>query len=250
MANGGMTTREGFLCPDAFSLPADYALQLDNSETIPVHRLETFARLFFSIFHPFLPLLHIPTFFLASAPFVLVQTICFIGAGFDSDPSSISDSRIIYGSLPSHLAKCCLRSHWASPTFEELQALVLLQFATMANGGSTERAGTRLLHPLVVTAIRREGLLKIHGECTVAERNPMSWKLWIQKESRKKVLWGVYAVDCYQSILCGSKPLLSQQIQGHPFRATTQAGPPALPLCGPYFRHRIHQAASCLQSRV
>lgn len=209
MATSGMTTREGFLCPDAFRLPADYSLKLDSLETIPVHRLETFARLFFSIFHPFLPLLHIPTFCLASAPQVLVQAICFIGAGFDSDLSSISESRIIYGSLPSHLAKCCLRSNGASPTFEELQALVLLQFATMANGGSAERAATRLLHPLLVTAIRREGLLKIHGECTLAKRNAMSWKSWIQKESRKRVLWGVYAVDCYQSILCGSKPLLS-----------------------------------------
>ncbi|SPJ85776.1 uncharacterized protein FTOL_11559 [Fusarium torulosum] len=210
MATGGMTTtREGFLCPDAFRLPADYALELDSLEFIPVHRLETFARLFFSVFHPFLPLLHIPTFCLASAPLVLVQAICFIGAGFDSDPSSISDSRTIYGSLPSHLAKCCLRSHGVSPTFEELQALVLLQFATMANGGSAERAATRLLHPLLVTAIRREGLLKIHGECTLARRNAMSWNVWIQKESRKRVLWGVYAVDCYQSILCGSKPLLS-----------------------------------------
>ncbi|RGP75359.1 zinc finger zas1 [Fusarium longipes] len=213
--NSWMTTapipvnREGLLFPDTFRLPADYTLELDDPETIPVHRLETFARLFFSLFHPFLPLLHIPTFCLASAPPVLVRVICFIGAGFDSDPSSIAASKLIYGSLPSQLAKCCLRSYGASPTIEELQALVLLQFATTAKGGSAERAATRLLHPLLVTAIRHEGLLKIHGECTLAARNAQSWKAWIQKESRKRILWGVYAVDCYQSILCGSKPLLS-----------------------------------------
>ncbi|KAM6540419.1 hypothetical protein FALCPG4_002136 [Fusarium falciforme] len=202
-------TREGFLCPDTFRLPADYTLDLDSPESIPVHRLETLARLFFSRFHSFIPLLHIPTFRLASSAPVLVRTICFIGAGFDSDPSSISDAMLLYGSLPSLLAKCCLFSNGTSPTFEQLQALVLLQFATVANGGSAERAAARLLHPLLVAAIRHEGLLKIHGECTRAARNAQSWRPWIQKESSKRVLWGVYAVDCYQSILCGSKPLLS-----------------------------------------
>ncbi|RSL98278.1 hypothetical protein CEP52_010446 [Fusarium oligoseptatum] len=207
---GMSVTREGFLCPDTFRLPANYTLDLDSPETIPVHRLETFARLFFSHFHPFIPLLHIPTFSLASSSPVLIRTICFIGAGFDSDPSSTSDSRLMYESLPSLLAKCCLFSNGGgSPTFEELQALVLLQFATMANGGSAERAAARLLHPLLVAAIRQQGLLKIHGECTLAARNAQFWKSWIQKESSKRVLWGVYAVDCYQSILCGSKPLLS-----------------------------------------
>ena len=188
-------TREGFLCPDTFRLPANYTLDLDSPETIPVHRLETLARLFFSHFHYFIPLLHIPTFCLASSAPVLVRTICFIGAGFDSDPSSTSDARLLYGSLPSLLAKCCLFSNGTSPTFEELQALVLLQFATVANGGSAERAAARLLHPLLVAAIRHEGLLKIHGECTRAARNAQFWKPWIQKESNKRVLWGVYAVD-------------------------------------------------------
>ncbi|KAH7303919.1 fungal-specific transcription factor domain-containing protein [Stachybotrys elegans] len=203
------TSIEGFVCPDAFRLPADYVLKLDGPETIPVHRLETFARLFFLNFHHLLPLLHIPTFCLATSSPVLVRAICFIGAGFDSDPSSTSDARLIYGSLPSSLAKCCLRSDKSPPTFEELQALVLLQFAVMANGGSAERAATRLIHPLLVAAIRHEGLLKIHGECTRATRDAHSWKPWILKESRKRVLWGVYAVDCYQAILCGSKPLLA-----------------------------------------
>ncbi|KAL4725819.1 hypothetical protein ACLX1H_006493 [Fusarium chlamydosporum] len=192
-APGITTTREGFMCPDTFRLPGDYILQLDGPETIAVHRLENFARLFFTLFHPFIPLFHIPTFCLASAPPVLVRAICFIGAGLDSDPMSISDSKLIYGSLPSLLAKCCLRSDGVSPTFEELQALVLLHFATMSSGGTAERAAMRLLHPLIVTAIRREGLLKIHGECTLATRNPHSWRAWIQKELRKRLLWGVYA---------------------------------------------------------
>ncbi|KAI8721455.1 hypothetical protein NCS52_00593100 [Fusarium sp. LHS14.1] len=202
-------TREGFLCPDTFRLPPDYTLVLDSPETIPVHRLETFARLFFSRFHSFISLFHIPTFCLASSAPVLVRTICFIGAGFDRDPSSASEARLMYGSLPTLLAKCCLFSNGTSPTFEELQALVLLQFATVANGGSAERAAARLLHPFLVAAIRHEGLLKIHGECTRAAWNAQFWQPWIQKESSKRVLWGVYAVDCYQSILCGSKPLLS-----------------------------------------
>ncbi|KAF4343281.1 hypothetical protein FBEOM_2757 [Fusarium beomiforme] len=199
----------GFICPDNFRLPADYALELDGPETIPVHRLETLARLFFSHFHPSLPLLHIPTFCLASSAPVLIRAICFIGAGFDKDPSSASEAKLLYGSLPSQLAKACLRSNGNSPTFQELQALVLLQFATTANGRSAERAASRLIHPLLVAAIRHEGLLKVHGECTKATRNAHFWTSWIQKESNKRVLWGVYAVDCYQSILCGSKPLLS-----------------------------------------
>jgi hypothetical protein len=203
------TSIEGFVCPDAFRLPADYILKLDGPETIPVHRLETFAQLFFQSFHHLLPLLHIPTFYLATSPPALVRAICFIGAGFDSDSSSTSDARLIYGSLSSSLAKRCLRSDKSSPTLEELQALVLLQFAVMANGGSAERAATRLIHPLLVAAIRHEGLLKIHGECTRATRDAYSWKPWILKESRKRVLWGVYAVDCYQAILCGSKSLLA-----------------------------------------
>jgi hypothetical protein len=113
-------TCEGYLCPDNFRLPADYSLELERPEPIPVLRLETYARLFFSHFHPFLPLLHIPTFSLASSPAVLVRTICFIGAGFGSHPSSTSDARLIYGSLPSILAKGCLRSDGQSPNFEEM----------------------------------------------------------------------------------------------------------------------------------
>ncbi|GAM38236.1 hypothetical protein TCE0_033f08801 [Talaromyces pinophilus] len=203
------TSCEGYLCPDNFRLPAEYSLELGHSETIPVSRLETYARLFFSHFHPFLPLLHIPTFCLASSPSVLVRAICFIGAGFGSHPSSTSDARLIYGSLPTILAKGCLVSDGQSPSFEEIQALVFLQFAVIANGGVAERAASRLLHPLLITTIRHAGFLKIHGECTKAARNARSWTAWIRKESEKRVLWGVYAVDCYQAMLCGSKPLLS-----------------------------------------
>ncbi|KAF5691846.1 zinc finger zas1 [Fusarium denticulatum] len=205
----GTVINDGFICPDNFRLPADYLLELDGPETIPLHRLETLAMLFFSHFHPSLPLLHIPTFCLASSPSVLIRAICFIGAGFDKSPTSAAEARLLYGSLPSHLAKSCLRSNGSSPTFQELQALVLLQFAAMANGGSAERATSRLIHPLLLAAIRHEGLLKVHGECTNATRNAHFWTSWIQKESKKRVLWGVYAVDCYQSILCGSKPILS-----------------------------------------
>lgn len=205
----GKASGEGFLCPDNFRLPAEYSLDIEHSETIPVSRLETYARLFFSHFHPFLPILHIPTFCLASSPPVLVRAICFIGAGFGSHPSSTSDARLIYGSLPTILAKSCLLSDSQSPRFEELQALVLLQFAVIANGGVAERAASRLLHPLLITTIRHAGFLKIHGECSKAARNARSWTTWIRKESEKRVLWGVYAVDCYQSMLCGSKPLLS-----------------------------------------
>ncbi|KAJ5749440.1 hypothetical protein N7533_006468 [Penicillium manginii] len=203
------TTCEGILCPDNFRLPADYCLELERPEIIQVLRLETYARLFFSHFHQFLPLLHIPTFCLASSPSVLVRTICFIGASFGSHPSATLDARLIYGSLPSVFAKCCLRSDDQSLDFEEIQALVFLQFATMANGGVAERVASRLLHPLLVTNIRHTGFLKIHGECSKAARNAQSWTAWIRKESEKRVLWGVYTVDCYQSILCGSKPLLS-----------------------------------------
>ncbi|RBR07982.1 hypothetical protein FVER53590_28851 [Fusarium verticillioides] len=205
----GMRTSEGFSCPDNFRLPADFLLELDGSETIPVHRLETLARLFFLHFHPSLPLLHIPTFCLASSSSVLIRAICFIGAGFDKSPTSTAEAKLLYGSLPSQLAKLCLRSNGSSPRFQDLQALVLMQFAAMVSGGSAERAASRLIHPLLVAAIRHEGLLKVHGECTKATRNAHFWTSWIQKESNKRVLWGVYAVDCYQSILCGSKPILS-----------------------------------------
>ncbi|KAF4495939.1 hypothetical protein FAGAP_7913 [Fusarium agapanthi] len=204
----GTGINNGFICPDNFRLPADFILELDGPETIPVHRLEALARLFFSRFHPSLPLLHIPTFCLASSPSVLIRAICFIGAGLDKSPTSKGEANLLYGSLPSRLAKSCLRSNGSSPSFQDLQALVLLQFAAMASGGNAERAASRLIHPLLVAAIRHEGFLKVHGECTKATRNAHFWTSWIQKESNKRVLWGVYAVDCYQSILCGSKPIL------------------------------------------
>ncbi|KAF5567893.1 hypothetical protein FNAPI_467 [Fusarium napiforme] len=205
----GIRPNDGFICPDNFRLPADFRLELDSPEIIPVHRLETLARLFFSHFHPSIPLLHLPTFCLASSPSVLIRAICFVGTSFEKSAISTAEAKLLYGSLPSQLAKLCLRSNGSPPTFQELQALVLLQFAAMATGGSAERAASRLIHPLLVAAIRHEGLLKVHGECTKATRNAHFWTSWIQKESNKRVLWGVYAVDCYQSILCGSKPILS-----------------------------------------
>jgi hypothetical protein len=84
-------------------------------------------------------------------------------------------------------------------TLKKMQALVLLQFATMANRGVAERAASRILHPLLITTLRHAGLLKVHGECSKAARNARSWTAWIRKESEKRILWGVYAVDCYQS---------------------------------------------------
>lgn len=203
-----LTMRGGFLCPDNFRLPADYTLDLENSTKIPVHRLETYARLFFAHFHPFFPILHIPTFCLASSPSLLVRSILTIGAGLDGDPTSESDAKIFYGSLPSLFAKCCLHSDKTSPKLEELQALLLFQLASMVNEGSAERAASRLLHPLLIATIRHAGFLKVHGECTKATRKPQTWQSWLLNESRKRVLWGVFSVDCYLSILCGSKPLL------------------------------------------
>ncbi|CAI7565890.1 unnamed protein product [Penicillium bialowiezense] len=198
-----------FVCPDNFRLPADYCLELDSFAKVPVHRLEVLARLFFTHFYTFFPILHIPTFCLASSSSLLVRVICFIGTGFDGDPASSSDARLLYGSLPSDFAKFCLHPERLSSNFEELQAFVLFQLVSMTNGKSAERAASRLLHPLLISAVRQEGLLKVHGECTKAVRNAHSWQAWIQKELRKRVLWGVYAVDCYQSLLCGSKPHLS-----------------------------------------
>ncbi|KAJ5786787.1 uncharacterized protein N7503_011999 [Penicillium pulvis] len=200
--------RAGFLCPDNFRLPADFTLELGNSKGIPVYRLEKYARLFFDHFHSFFPILHIPTFCLASSTSTLIRSILIIGAGLDSDPTSKSDAKAFYSSLPSMLAKCCLHSDRIPPKLEELQALVLFQFASMVNEGSAERAASRLLHPLLVATIRQAGFLKVHGECTKATRNAHAWESWIHNESRKRVLWGVFSVDCYQSILCGSKPLL------------------------------------------
>lgn len=199
----------GYLCPDNFRLPADYVLELEGPGTVPVYRLETYARLFFANFHPFFPILHIPTFCLASSPAVLVRAVCFIGAGFENSTTSKSDAKLLHGSLSTLLAKCCLHYDKMSPNLEELQAIVLFQLASMANGESAaERAASRLLHPLLVSVIRQAGLLKIHGECSKATRNAHVWQSWIEKESKKRVLWGVFTVDCYQSILCGSKPLL------------------------------------------
>ncbi|CAG7938266.1 unnamed protein product [Penicillium salamii] len=204
-----MTMNVGFLCPGNFRLPADYVLELEGPSTVAVDRLETYARLFFAHFHSFLPILHIPTFCLASSPSVLVRAVCFIGAGFENNAMSNSDAKLFHESLSSQLAKCCLHYDKAPPTLQELQALVLFQFASMANGGSAaERAASRLLHPLLVATIRQAGLLKIHGECSKATRSSYSWHSWIEKESKKRVLWGVFTVDCYQSVLCGSKPLL------------------------------------------
>ncbi|OQE04484.1 hypothetical protein PENVUL_c032G03199 [Penicillium vulpinum] len=200
---------ERVLYPDAFRLPSGYILALESNTTIPLERLEKYSRLFFTHFQALLPIIHVPTFSLALAPAVLVRAICLIGARLDTDPISFSDAGAFYGSLPSMFAKGCLHSDRAMLSFEELQALVLFQFASMANGGIAERAASRMLHPLLITAVRQAGLLKIHGECTKATRSASSWETWIQKESQKRVLWGVYAVDCYQSILCGSRPLLS-----------------------------------------
>ncbi|CAG8263765.1 unnamed protein product [Penicillium salamii] len=199
-----------YLCPDNFRLPADYVLGLEGLRIVPVHRLETYARLFLAHFHPFLPLLHLPTFCLALAPARLVRVICFIGAGFENSATSISDAKLLHESLSSLLAKCYLNCDKPSPRLDELQAIVFFQFASMANGESAaERAASRLLHPLLVAAIRQAGLLKIHGECSKAKRDAHNWQSWIQRESEKRVLWGVFTVDCYQSLLCGSKPLLS-----------------------------------------
>jgi hypothetical protein len=204
-----ISVKAGILCPDNFRLPADYVLELEGSETVPVNRLETYARYYFSHFHSFFPMLHIPTFCLASSPSVLVRAICFIGAGLEKGTMAHFDANLFHESLSSVLAKCCLHYDKVPPTLEELQAIVLFQFASMANGRSAaERAASRLLHPLLVAAIRQAGLLKIHGECSKATRSPHLWQSWIERESKKRILWGVFAVDCYQSVLCGSKPLL------------------------------------------
>lgn len=208
LATPDVAMRMEFMCPDNFRLPADFTLELGNSKAIPVYRLEKYARLFFDHFHSFFPILHLPTFCLASSASALVRSILIIGAGLDSEPTSKSDAKAFYASLPSMLAKYCLRSDKKPPTLQELQALVLFQLASMVNEGSAERAASRLLHPLLVATIRQAGYLKVHGECTKASRNAHAWGSWIQNESRKRVLWGVFSVDCYQSILCGSKPLL------------------------------------------
>lgn len=197
------------ICPDNFRLSANYILDLDRPDTISNDRLEKYARLYFSQFHAFLPILHVPTFCLQSSSTTLVRAICFIGSGFDSHPQTATDAKILFDSLPIILARSCVQSGSAGIAFDDMQALLLILFASMANGGGPERAASRLLHPLLIAVVRQAGLLKIHGECTTAKRNAESWSKWITMESKKRVLWGVYTVDCYQSILCGNKPLLS-----------------------------------------
>ncbi|EED12873.1 hypothetical protein TSTA_053860 [Talaromyces stipitatus ATCC 10500] len=180
-----------------------------DATSVPIHRLEKYARLYFSHFHQFFPILHVPTFCLQSSCPALVRAICFIGSGFDHQLETASDANLLFDSLPIILARSCVQSGGVKLSFDELQAWLLILFASMTNGGDPERAASRLLHPLLVTAVRQAGFLKIHGECTKASRNPEAWSKWITMESKKRILWGVYTVDCYQSILCGSRPLLS-----------------------------------------
>ncbi|TFK26826.1 hypothetical protein FA15DRAFT_702411 [Coprinopsis marcescibilis] len=191
----------------------------DSSVSAHVSEPETeelshYLSMFFTAFSIQLPLVHRPTWTMAGKHPMLVSAMHACGAIFVRSEAAMDFVRrslaFLRDNLISEFSKsdCSLKDR-----FSLIVAVVLLQSLSLLWRQPDQIAATKAFHGLLITMIRKLGLIKILNAWTPPDlSNPyaldVAWREWARYETLKRVVFLAYVQDCSDCVFLSSKPKL------------------------------------------
>lgn len=182
----------------------------DLEEGIPdCPTLNRFLTRFFESFNTHLPIFHIPTFDIAHIPSPLLLVMCSIGAMYQLESKRAHRLRRL---ASESLDASDLRRQTALPRSERpvwmIQCkLLILYGATL--GGDASAASSALEE---VGYLHKEFTLRrarLSAACMKREAFSLNWPEWIERESSKRLLFGIYILSSLLTITYNVSPGLS-----------------------------------------
>ncbi|KAH7013876.1 hypothetical protein EDB80DRAFT_569690 [Ilyonectria destructans] len=163
------------------------------AEEIPPPKVfQSFLSSYVECFHGHLPVIHLQTFCLKTTPSPLILAMCSIGALYRLDRRR---ARRLYDMTTKSIASAPVSYQHGSPSLDEfplwlVQTKLLLSVFAVFSGDVALLFGRMRLALLEETT----DLLNI------------TWKAWIQRESRKRLLGGIYIISTLEMVMYDVNP--------------------------------------------
>ncbi|KAK9474158.1 fungal-specific transcription factor domain-containing protein [Dipodascopsis tothii] len=181
--------------------------------------LNEFVRLYFANFHPILPMIHRPTFRVATCPSILLLTLLSIGASYSDIGGALE--------FADSLGELCRRILLWMSSYDEaylrtgyfITALCLQNIYSLGSGDKRLYEEADQFRSFLVGNARAMGLFSaqnpderaqfvLAGTETPAELEAL-WLLWRDDETGKRLAWSIFEYDCSISTLSARRSCIA-----------------------------------------
>lgn len=182
--------------------PSDLPMEIPSSQS-----LQRFIGQFFKGFNSHLPIFHIPSFNITKVPSPLLLAMCSIGALFHLERNTASQLReLAHEALHRTQLKRSNQSPAEARPLWEVQCKLLV-IAEAAFGGDCAAVSWALED---IGIFHREySLRRTALSSTTAGSDSMNWTAWIERESSKRLLYGIFIVSSLLTIAYNISPCVS-----------------------------------------
>ncbi|ETS77010.1 hypothetical protein PFICI_10884 [Pestalotiopsis fici W106-1] len=173
------------------------------------------VKLYFTKFHPVLPLVHAPTFQPSSENALLLLSICSIGALFIGSPSASAQGRKIF-----QILNKAVLATWENyvgydgrETLALTQAAIIGQTFPMLSGYPQDLYMTECFSGTVMAWARQAGFFNVKDTLPMVQKLDSldieeAWKDWARKEEKARLILGLYIHDSEFATIFHHEPLL------------------------------------------
>ncbi|KAL1963102.1 hypothetical protein VTN77DRAFT_8645 [Rasamsonia byssochlamydoides] len=182
--------------------PTDLPMDIPSSQS-----LQRFLGQFFKGFNSHLPIFHIPSFNVAKVPGPLLLAMCSIGALFHLERNTATHLRELANEAlhRTHLKRSNRSPAEARPLWEVQCKLLII--AEAAFGGDCAAVSWALEN---IGIFHREySLRRTALSSTTTSSNSMNWAAWIERESSKRLLYGIFIISSLLTIAYNVSPCVS-----------------------------------------
>jgi hypothetical protein len=193
-----------------------------HDEPLPsLQQLHLFMKLFFSRFHPLLPVVHAPSFKPSTENSLLFVSICSVGSLFVGSPYAVAQgtrlferlNKAILASWESILSRSC------SDALSMVQAAIIGQTFAILSGRPRDLVMADVLHGTVMAWARQcnKGPLgSPYGFDPNGDDLEEQWSRWIDREQRRRVEIALNIHDAELSSLLRHEPIRKHQLSQYP----------------------------------
>ncbi|OKL57801.1 hypothetical protein UA08_07262 [Talaromyces atroroseus] len=176
-----------------------FACQVQESQLPRIPAFQCFINQYFQSFNNRLPILHLPSFDVSATPAPLLLAICSIGALFGSEKDVANDLRKLAKQALQSIDSTSDRPMWV------VQCKILL-IAQAAFGGDCIAVNWALEN---VGFFHREFTSRSAALSATRDTKLTSWTAWIERESSKRLLFGMFIISSLLTLTYNISPCLS-----------------------------------------
>jgi Fungal specific transcription factor domain len=176
-----------------------FACQVQETQIPLLPAIQRFINRFFQSFNNRLPILHLPSFDISVTPAPLILAICSIGALFSSEKDVANDLRELAKQAQQSIDSTSERSIW------EVQCKLLL-IVQASFGGDCTAVNWALEN---LGFFHREFTSRRVTISTTRDTKLTSWTTWVERESSKRLLFGMFIISSLLTLTYNISPCLS-----------------------------------------